>query len=266
MDLFNIPNLPLDIAREFILLLDWRDIIRAKRVNKSWLYECSREQLWQCLYKRKFRKSIILSLAHPNKPTYEWLFVARSREITWFQPQGWFYRKEGLGTFYNGDGCRTIGEFKYDEDGYFGLHGFGLAQYDDGSLYEGGWENSRKNGFGVHKLCCYDTEPEWTYRGEWEDNARCGKGEITSRDGRTYSGVFSTEKNQIWGVLLLPCGERFEGSFFLHDGTGNGILENRTRMGIYIGEYRGTTHLHGRGQFTWPNGDRFIGTWENGNR
>eukprot|EP01114_Cavostelium_apophysatum_P011400 TRINITY_DN2563_c0_g2_i2.p1 TRINITY_DN2563_c0_g2~~TRINITY_DN2563_c0_g2_i2.p1 ORF type:complete len:326 (-),score=4.46 TRINITY_DN2563_c0_g2_i2:48-1025(-) len=279
MDPFNnLPwRLPLDIMKQFLSLIDWRDIIRAKRVNKFWLYASSRDEIWQYLYKREFRESIVLSLVHPNKPTYQWLFVARSREITWLPQEGpsrrtyselpGLLRNEGLGTFNDGDGRRTIGEFKYGTDG-FGLHGFGVAIFDDGSYYEGGWEYGMRHGFGIQYSYDYDTTLLETYRGEWAEDLKHGKGVVTWRkECPTFYGVFLKERilGEFMGVFIWPQGDRMEGLFFCN-GYPSGFGEHQNPQGgIYLGEYKGLFR-HGRGKFIWPDGDQFNGTWKNGIR
>eukprot|EP01114_Cavostelium_apophysatum_P011399 TRINITY_DN2563_c0_g2_i1.p1 TRINITY_DN2563_c0_g2~~TRINITY_DN2563_c0_g2_i1.p1 ORF type:complete len:296 (-),score=3.09 TRINITY_DN2563_c0_g2_i1:48-935(-) len=159
------------------------------------------------------------------------------------------------------------GEFKYGTDG-FGLHGFGVAIFDDGSYYEGGWEYGMRHGFGIQYSYDYDTTLLETYRGEWAEDLKHGKGVVTWRkECPTFYGVFLKERilGEFMGVFIWPQGDRMEGLFFCN-GYPSGFGEHQNPQGgIYLGEYKGLFR-HGRGKFIWPDGDQFNGTWKNGIR
>ena len=75
------------------------------------------------------------------------------------------YQKEGIGTLYEEDQSKYIGEFKNDK-----FNGIGRLLFNDGSYYEGMFKDGKQNGYGNYE---YDN---YTYIGNWVNDLKEGKG------------------------------------------------------------------------------------------
>ncbi|OMJ67375.1 hypothetical protein SteCoe_35484 [Stentor coeruleus] len=109
----------------------------------------------------------------------------------------------------------------------------GIMFYADGSTYKGNWLEDERNGFGVFTL-----KTGWYYQGEWRIGKMDGIG-LTSDNPSKYFYYKNNEKKSAFS----PPDEV-----------------------SYEGEYIEGTLKHGYGTYTYANGDKYIGYWENDKR
>jgi hypothetical protein len=104
--------------------------------------------------------------------------------------------------------------------------------------YEGGCKDGKAEGFGTARGSA-------TYVGEFKEGRKHGKGVQTWESGSRYEGEFFQDLRQgagtfTFGERTLLAGQRYEGGFF----------EDR---------------FNGFGVYTWPWGDRYSGSFKDGN-
>lgn len=105
--------------------------------------------------------------------------------------------------------------------------------YRDGSSYEGEFLDGKRHGRGT-----YNFADKAKYVGEWRSGDMSGLGRMEFSGGGSFTGEFRAD---MWvrGVQVSENGNKYEGAF-----------ENKRR--------------HGKGAFTWTNGDTYIGHWKDG--
>lgn len=115
------------------------------------------------------------------------------------------------------------------------LHGQGT--YMEGAkTYQGSWVEGKRSGAGV------STHPtEGTYQGSWSDNQKHGDGIIT-RNGVSYKTTWTNGVPAAQGTILVANGD------------------------TYVGEWDTDFKFHGKGLYTFENGDTYHGAYSHGKR
>ncbi|KAE8684384.1 Phosphatidylinositol 4-phosphate 5-kinase 2 [Hibiscus syriacus] len=142
----------------------------------------------------------------------------------------------------------------------------------NGDIYTGGLSGNAPHGSGK-----YLWKDGCMYEGEWRRGKASGKGKFSWPSGATYEGDFKSGRMEA-GRLSDPTMTRIAG---LGSPIGNmGTVLNVTPMGITMkGRGRktyktdtgvmfgvtGTRAPKGDGVFSWPDGSRYIGPWNEDN-
>jgi hypothetical protein len=166
--------------------------------------------------------------------------------------------KNGKGIFYWSNGDVYNGEYLKDKK-----HGHGIITWGShpGECYDGEWSNDKKQGFGK-----YNWSNGGSYVGYWHDNKRSGRGREVWPSGSIYEGEWLENEMHGWGYKMCtrdgkPDGH-YEGPF--RDGRAHGRGFRQYQDGAtYEGDYVADKRV-GYGTYTWPNGDKFSGTWKVG--
>ena len=204
--------------------------------------------------------------------------------------------KNGLGTYLWDSGDKYVGEFSN------GLpNGEGLITTADGDIYEGGFKNSKFHGNGEWSRVNGDV-----YVGEFYDNDPHGSGVYEVSDGRTIEGTFTKGKltagiliSQDGSATDVITGEPVDRSSLANrnatdvvtaepvdrsSATNSKVNESENRNSVierqeYVlrEECRFIEDLNdeeliqavctdGQGTFTWADGAKFVGEWQDDNR
>lgn len=192
--------------------------------------------------------------------------------------------------------CRYEGQWQYDK-----RHGFGKAEFPDGSVYEGEWQNGLRCGFGIWYFKKDKTIK--AYSGYWLNDVFHGKGTSYSVSGqKAYEGDFANGRYEGFGELFYSGGKIYKGTFKDGKRHGLGTLYGADSMpeykgywcngrkdpdaskffslgfsctytlpeGAYRGEMKdGKPHGHGRMEYykiTAKNKEKYIGQWHDGKR
>ena len=162
------------------------------------------------------------------------------------------FQKEGIGTLYEEDQSKYIGEFKNDK-----FNGIGRLLFSDGSYYEGMFKDGKQNGYGKYE---YDN---YTYIGNWVNDLKEGKGEEQFKDGTLFKGNFQKDQKNGLGHLIYPNGKSIEGYFHCDDeisGLVRMITEDNEK--VSIGQWRNGV-MNGVNLFHWNNNQKYIGEYKN---
>lgn len=115
--------------------------------------------------------------------------------------------------------------------------GFGIYEFEDGSIYTGQWKKDVMDGYGK-----YSWPDGAIYEGEFKDNKRSGKGKLvygqTSQINIEYEGEFMNDQRSGFGKLI-------------------------TTKGVYEGYFK-EGNFDGEGKFTFKNDTVKEGVWLNG--
>ena len=157
--------------------------------------------------------------------------------------------------------------------------GKGKLTYPSGTIYEGDFVEGRYHGWGKET-----TENGDVYEGPFKDGMPHGKGKLTYAGFKERLAEMNKHKAQIVhvngiyyehttlfkeftgdGIMNLPMGERYEGSFFNGEFHGNGKFYYRTGS-TYIGGWENGMRK-GYGEYVWSKygpraGDTFKGNWD----
>ncbi|MCI5131361.1 MAG: hypothetical protein D3904_07505, partial [Candidatus Electrothrix sp. EH2] len=91
-----------------------------------------------------------------------------------------------------------------------------------------------------------------TYIGEWKDGLRHGKGTLIYADGRKYEGSFTDDLLDGKGIITLPDGRLIESQWK----NGEQISARFPNGDVFIGIWQDGTFC-GEATVTLPNGDRY---------
>ena len=124
-------------------------------------------------------------------------------------------------------------------------HGYGKMMYPNGDMYEGNFENGIKQGTGTmifHTACIYI--------GEWNNDNMEGSGYMKWPMGDYFYGEW---KN----------GDPYYGTKYFLQPNAPYDAPIEGRYCVYTGTFDGGGLLSGWGTMRWPDGDVYVGQWEN---
>lgn len=246
-----------------------------------------------------------LVVVRPNGDRYEWQFVdgKRDKKGVYASADGHRYegdfdgiKRSGKGVYVWPDGERYEGDFvdnkrtgkgtltasngnRYEGDFVDGKwSGKGVFTWPDGSRYEGEFVNGKRTGKGVYNW------PDGTrYEGEYVDGNKQGYGEEKPKNGAAKRGIW------VAGKLERPCNSdnacaEMKAEFATpisnckvndvdinqeyRGECRNGLAHGKGRAkgrDVYFGEFK-DGNTHGRGTYTWANGESYEGDWVDGQR
>ena len=138
-------------------------------------------------------------------------------------------------------GVKYVGQLKKGE-----LHGWGNAEWPDGSWYKG----QRRNGVYHGKGQYFKPSSEgYLYLGSYRDHMYDGQGVLKYNSGGSFVGEFAQSERKK-GIHTLENGDMLEGTFVDGKLTGLGKqITSSSERASYIGDFVGGS-WHG------------LGTWE----
>ena len=164
-----------------------------------------------------------------------------------------FNKRSGYGELYLDSGNSYKGEWQDDLP-----HGQGTYYEKDG-YYSGRWVCGKRSGYGKF------VSPKLTFEGYWVDNIRCGQGVLTLSSGTTLEGEWTDNSTAI-NIVRTKNGITTHGKIVNSNFvkiTLNGYYKQTYRNGYYEG-YFVNDQRHGKGKYTWKNGEMYDGEWKNG--
>ncbi len=142
----------------------------------------------------------------------------------------------------------TTSEFSkdsYEGDFLNGYHGFGkYIDISEDAIHEGNFKNGKANGKGKLTFGENSKYPKCYYDGEWLNGKQHGYG------------------IKFWGEAGRYTNNKYQGDWENDKMQGNGRYD-WADGGYYIGEWYDSDQ-NGRGIYTFPNGEKFKGTWKKG--
>ena len=184
---------------------------------------------------------------------------------------------------FTGHGYREYINYKYEGDFLNGLwHGYGIAEWNDGSRYEGEWRDDKQHGYGVmvypngvryegewkqgswHGHGKY-TGPKHDFEGEFVQCMRHGRGVTRYKDGSVYEGPYVNDKRHGEALYTFANGTRMICTYVNGVITGNGE-KYYIEGGVYKGELNHEGRPHGMGVWELADGSRYEGEHEKGYR
>ena len=150
----------------------------------------------------------------------------------------------------NGKQYKQSGKVDYDGQWKNGWRcGEGTEYYENGRpKYTGSWSRGKYQGHGV-----YTYENGDVIEGEWVDGVLFGEAELRQRDNCVYKRIYMN------GKMV---------SEELISGTPKPSPDSQRTLkfdnGTYVGEVDFNGKLHGKGVFTFNNGDRYEGGYKEG--
>jgi len=152
-------------------------------------------------------------------------------------------------------------------------HGRGVRTWPDSRRYDGEWKEGKMDGRGVY------TWPDGQkYDGDFKDGKRHGFGKMTYPDGKIEEGMW------LYGKFVIEDAELNkyidaqidkyinEEEMLIRDTSVGSIVSVKNKIMYDGGTYSGTLIMdsevgllpHGRGVYTWPDGDKYEGEWKGG--
>lgn len=99
------------------------------------------------------------------------------------------------------------------------------------------------------------------YRGGFKNNLKDGQGTENGKD-YIYSGEFSQDRKHGQGkIVYLNSKEEYKGVFVNNSLTGKGEY-TWANGDIFLGDFI-NGKMHGFGEYRWPEGGKYIGQYEN---
>ena len=149
--------------------------------------------------------------------------------------------------------------------------GGGILDRVDGSTYDGEFAENAMNGVGTLKLLCGDV-----FTGTFRNNVIHGHGRCTFANGDSYDGEY-VDGRRVGGVMKKPNGSEYVAEFGkngevsrLRDvSTGADIgfaAEGADASKQAATEEQGQRWKDGEGSIVYPNGDRYVGFFQNNQR
>jgi hypothetical protein len=123
-------------------------------------------------------------------------------------------------------------------------------------MYDGEWKNDLYHGFGTQTI----KNGQVKYVGEFKEGKRHGHGTLEN-GGHKYTGAFVNDEFHGKGRYENPDKGRIMEGDFEHNEfiRGKMYLEDGS---VYEGEHNQGL-MHGAGSITYPNGNVYVGTFEN---
>ena len=145
---------------------------------------------------------------------------------------------------------RQTGKIEYDGDWVDGWRcGEGIEYYENGRIkFEGSWDRSRYNGKGV-----YTCENGDVIEGEWNDGLLEGEAKVSTRDNCVYKRSY--HEGKVLSEELISGTPKIS-----PDAQRTLKFDN----GTYVGEVDFNGKIHGKGVFTYTNGNKYEGSFKEG--
>ena len=182
-------------------------------------------------------------------------------------------KRTGQGTYTYPSGDKYVGEYKDALP-----HGQGTYIYANGDKYKGVFINNNRTGLGSYWFSNGDE-----YLGEFKNGKLHGQGTYTYVNGSKKVGEWKNDKLNGYAVTYHPNGNVnkegiFKDSTFLYAQTKtlpacptSGYFHNCIGTIIYpegdkyIGEWQNDKR-NGRGTYTYAGGNKYLGEWQNGKK
>jgi hypothetical protein len=164
--------------------------------------------------------------------------------------------KDGQGTIQSEEG-KYVGDYQEAL-----RHGYGVMEYSNGDHYEGWWANGLREGEGKmtwYRPTVFDEDHHgWRYIGHWKAGKFHGHGELWyDVEGGKYSGYFEEGRRHGCGHESV-FGDQYEGDFVSGRRHGKGVLTTRTGD-KFSGTFSNGECLDSSATVEYANGDRFVG-------
>ena len=159
--------------------------------------------------------------------------------------------QDGLGKSINLDGNIYFGQFK---NGI--ANGIGQFKTKNRNKFEGYWIDNKLDGFGIISI----EKTEQFYSGELKKGSFNGIGKFNSKNNILYEGEFNEGKMEGTGCLIYKNKKEYRGQFKDGNKNGYGIMKWLTGE-KYEGEWNNDSFKFGT--YSWPNGNLFLGNFEN---
>lgn len=137
------------------------------------------------------------------------------------------------------------------------ISGIGILNVPVEGKYEGEFSNSQKNGEGI-----FLWDDGSSYTGNWKNDQMCGQGTYTSFDDVVYTGTF--KENSLWNGTCEFANNTGEYKLVYKDGNISNAEIVFSDGTTYSGQCADT--LSGTGTMSFPIGDQYNGSFENGLR
>lgn len=162
-----------------------------------------------------------------------------------FSGQGILYCKSGDKYLGNWENSVRVGKGRFEfvnGDIYLGvftadkMNGQGIMTYKNGNKYDGNWSENQPDGEGT---MTYADGSQYT--GQWKRGKREGAGTMVLNNGETLTGTWKNDQYEAeWGRVVFP---------------GDTVNLRNCNLNFCSA---------GIGKFTYKNGDRFIGDFQDG--
>ncbi|TYZ59143.1 hypothetical protein PybrP1_000068 [[Pythium] brassicae (nom. inval.)] len=184
----------------------------------------------------------------------------------------------GVGAMAYASGHRYEGRWERNKK-----HGVGSFVYRNGDVYKGEWVMDHRHGHGRF-MWNPGTPLQESYDGAWDQDRRHGRGTYCYTDGTSYDGEWVYGKREGSAVFRWPNGDVYDGQFANEMQHGVGSFFSASTGDMYVGDwvenvregrgkivyasgkvFDGTFHegrRHGDGVITYPDGNRFRGSWD----
>jgi len=175
------------------------------------------------------------------------------------------------GNCFNGEGIKRWrdggfekGTWIYGELTGFGHQYFGKKSEFAGDSYEGYFYQSDYHGYGKY----IDVSEDAVYIGEWKNGKPDGKGKSVwgktqaYYDGDWKNGKWHGNGIRYWGESGKHAYDKYEGEWKDDKMDGFGIYY-WADGGYHVGEWKNGDQ-HGKGTYTFPNGEKLESIWSRG--
>ena len=136
-------------------------------------------------------------------------------------------------------------------------NGYGIFEYNDGSLYEGYWKNNLKYGNGKYKR-----KDGYEFSGYWENNIMYGNGSLSINGELVYEGQWSNDRKNGYGISYENGKIEYKGQWSNDRKNGYGISYKNEKI-----EYKGkwdNDKKHDEHGLYYENGKLvYEGQWSN---
>lgn len=204
-----------------------------------------------------------------------------------FNGEGTLYKEDGTiksGTWDHGKLTQTFVDITLPSGHYKGYarngkpDGLGKMEYANGTSYQGKWSEGLWNGEGLYvsvadsvygiwekgKVCgnVVYRNKDLIYEGTFDNNSPLGVGNLTTKDGTYYSGMWLDGKRCGMGDMIFANGDRYSGDWTNNAFDGFGEYHYVNQHAIYQGEWKEGLQ-HGNGLYKCPDFS-YDGEWDQG--
>lgn len=204
-----------------------------------------------------------------------------------FNGEGTLYKEDGTiksGTWDHGKLTQTFVDITLPSGHYKGYarngkpDGLGKMEYANGTSYQGKWSEGLWNGEGLYVSAADSVYGIWEngkvcgnvvyrnknliYEGTFDNNSPLGVGNLTTKDGTYYSGMWLDGKRCGMGDMIFANGDRYSGDWANNAFDGFGEYHYVNQHAIYQGEWKEGLQ-HGNGLYKCPDFS-YDGEWDQG--